>query len=373
MKWLLLLVAICAACKQAPKGNGEPQPQPGEALLSPPQLETLRIATDQVQEREVGGQLVTSGKVAFDDLRVAHVFSPVTGRVTSIRGQLGQRVIKGAPLAGIQSPDLGSALADVRKAEADLVAADHELRRQKELFEAHASARRDLEVAEDNALKARAELNRAREKARLLRQGSIDEVTQEYLLRAPIEGEIIARNVNPGTEVQGQYTGGTSLEMFTVGSLDEVWVLADVFEVDLAQVKVGAPVSVSVITYPERKFTGRVDWISGSLDPATRTARVRCNMPNPDRELRPEMYATVSVGVPTVRALAIPRDAILRLGDQTVVIVALGKNESGLTRFARRVVKVDETVTGDFLPVKQGLNPGDTIVVHGGLLLSGLI
>jgi multidrug efflux pump subunit AcrA (membrane-fusion protein) len=306
MKRLLLLVAICAACKQAPRGNGEPQPQSGEALLSPPQLETLRIAIEQVQEREVGGQLVTSGKVAFDDLRVAHVFSPVTGRVTSIRGQLGQRVEKGAPLAGIQPPDLG-------------------------------------------------------------------QVTQEYLLRAPIEGEIIARNVNPGTEVQGQHTRGTSLEMFTIGSLDEVWVLADVFEVDLARVKVGAPVSVSVIAYPDRKFTGRVDWISGSLDPGTRTARVRCNMPNPDRELRPEMYATVSVGVPTVRALTIPRDAILRFGNQTVVIVALGKNESGLTRFARRVVKVDETVTGDFLPVKRGLNPGDTIVVHGGLLLSGLI
>jgi cobalt-zinc-cadmium efflux system membrane fusion protein len=311
--------------------------------------------------------------VVFDDLRVAHVFSPVTGRVTRIHAQLGQRVARGAPLAGLQSPDLGSSLADVHKAEADVVATEHELRRQQQLFEAHAGSQRDLEQAEDNERKARAELNRAKAKARLLQGGTFNTMTQEYLLRAPIAGEVIARNVNPGTEVQGQYSGGTSLELFTIGSLDEVWVLADLFEVDLPLVKVGAPIFVTVVAWPERRFEGRVDWISGALDPATRTAKVRCTLRNPGRELRPEMYATVGVAVPKEHALAIPRDALLRLGDQTVVFAVLGKNESGLTRFARRVVKVDETVTGDYLPVKQGLNPGDTIVVHGGLLLSGLI
>jgi cobalt-zinc-cadmium efflux system membrane fusion protein len=311
--------------------------------------------------------------VVFDDLRVAHIFSPVTGRISTIHARLGQRVARGAPLAGLLSPDLGSSLADVYKAEADVVATGHELRRQQQLFEAHAGSQRDLEQAEDNERKARAELNRAKAKARLLQRGTFNATTQEYLLRAPIAGEVISRNVNPGTEVQGQYSGGTSLELFTVGSLDEVWVLADLFEVDLPSVKVGAPVSVSVVAWPERKFEGRVDWISGALDPATRTAKVRCTLRNPGRELRPEMYATVAVAVPRQQALAIPRDALLRLGDQTVVFAVLGKNESGLTRFARRVVKVDESVTGDWLPVKQGLNPGDTIVVHGGLLLSGLI
>jgi cobalt-zinc-cadmium efflux system membrane fusion protein len=373
VKPILFAALLALSCRPAPKTNGAPQPPQGEALLSPQQMETLRIATDQVQQREVGGELITSGRIAFDDLRVAHVFSPVTGRVTSIHAQLGQRVAKGAALAGLQSPDLGSAIADLRKAEADLVAAGHELRRQKELFEARAGSKRDLEQAEDNELKARAEVNRARAKARLLHGNSFDAASQEYLLRSPIAGEIIARNVNPGTEVQGQYSGGTSLELFTVGSLEEVWVLADIFEIDLPSVRVGAPVNVSVIAYPERKFQGRVDWISGALDATTRTARLRCTLENRGRELRPEMYATVGVAVPTTRALAIPRDALLRLGDQTVVFAVLGKNESGLTRFARRVVKVDESVTGDYLPVKQGLNPGDTIVVHGGLLLSGLI
>jgi cobalt-zinc-cadmium efflux system membrane fusion protein len=365
----LLLLVAALACKQPAKNGGE-KPAQGEALLSPQQLETMHVTTAPAEEREVGGELITSGRIAFDDLRVAHVFSPVTGRVSSIRAQPGDKVAKGAPLAGLQSPDLGSALADLRKAEADLLAADHELARQRDIVSAHAGPQRDLEIAEDNQRKARAEVDRARQKTHMLYR---DPSTEEFLLRSPIRGEVIARNVNPGAEVQGQYSGGSSPELFTVGSLDQVWVFADVFEIDLAQVKEGAAVDVTVVAWPERKFSGHIDWISGALDPATRTAHVRATLDNRDHALRPEMYATVSVAVPRTRALAIPRDAVLRLGDQLVVIIQLGRDESGMTRFARRVVKVEESVTGDFLPVLQGLNAGDTVVVRGGLLLSGMI
>lgn len=374
MRWALaILLAGAAACRKAPREAPAPEAAAGEAQLSRQQMETLHIVTAPVGVRDVGGTLTTSGRIAFDDLQVAHVFSPVTGQVTSIRAQLGEHVRRGAPLAGIQSPDLGSALADMGKAQADLVAADHELRRQQELFAAHAGAQRDLEQAEDNQLKARAELNRAREKARLLHGGGLDAVTQEYLLRSPIAGEIIARNVNPGAQIQGQYSGGASQELFTVGSLEEVWVFADIFEVDLAQVKLGARVSVAVVAYPEKRFEGRVDWISGALDPATRTARVRATLSNRNHELRPEMYATVEVAVPALRALAIPREAILRLADQTVVFAVAGHTESGMTRFVRRVLKVDENVSGDWVPVNAGLAEGEVIVVQGGLILSGQI
>src|SRR5262249_42765238 len=156
---------------------------------------------------------------------------------------------------------------------------------------------------EDNELKARAEVNRARQRVQLFHDDK-----GEFLLRAPVAGEVIARNVNPGTEVNAQSSG----ELFTVGSLDQGWVLAAVFEVDLPQVRVGGPVAVSVVAWPDRKFEGRIDWISGALDPATRTARVRCTLANPDRALKPEMYATAAIAVPKTRALAIPRAALLR-------------------------------------------------------------
>ena len=133
---------------------------------------------------------------------------------------------------------------------------------------------------------------------------------------------MIARNVNPGAEVQGQYSGGTAVELFTVGELDSVWVFADVFEMDLARVQRGAPVSIKVVAYPDKAFAGKVDWISDALDPTSRTARVRCSIPNPSRELKPEMYATVAISVAAPAVAALPRASLLRIGDQTVVFVA---------------------------------------------------
>jgi cobalt-zinc-cadmium efflux system membrane fusion protein len=174
--------------------------------------------------------------------------------------------------------------------------------------------------------------------------------------------------------VQGQYSGaGTPIELFTVGALDEVWGFADVFEMDLPRVQVGARVSVRVIAYPGKIYEGTVDWIAGALDPATRTARVRCTIKNPGRELKPEMYATMGIAVQRSRALAVPREAVLRLGDQTVVFVQTGRSENGLVKFERVPVDVDDTVSGNMLPVRHGLAAGQVVVTHGGILLSGMI
>ncbi len=268
-----------------------------EVWLTAQQLRDANVEVAPVATHPVGNEVLTSGKISFDDLRVSHVFSPVSGRVTRILAQPGERVKKGAPLAVIESPDVGNAFADLGKADADLTAARHDLARQKELYEAHANSQKDYEAAQDNFAKAKAEMDRARQKAALFRKGTADAVTQEFTLRAPIDGEVIARNMNPGAEVQGQYSGGAAVELFTIGELDSVWVLADVFEMDLGRVRKGAPVTLKVVAYPDRVFSGTVDYISDSLDPVARTARVRCSVANPTRELKPEMYATVSIGV----------------------------------------------------------------------------
>jgi membrane fusion protein, heavy metal efflux system len=283
-------------------------------------------------------------------------------------------VEEGAALAIIESPDVGNAFADLAKAQADLVAAEHDHQRQKELFEAHAGSERDYEAAQDNYGKAKAEMERAKQKARLLRNtGAADAVTQEFTLRAPIEGEVIARAVNPGAEVQGQYSGGAAVELFTVGELDSVWVFADVFEMDLARVHQEAPVSIKVVAYPDRAFAGKVDWISDALDPTARTARVRCSIPNPNRELKPEMYATVAISVAAPAVAALPRASLLRIGDQTVVFVETGDAPDGRVKFTRRIVAVNEDEGADYLPIVRGLKSGDQVVTSGAILLSGML
>ncbi len=370
----LAIPAAISGCRSAPAaGSALPQPPQDEVWLTPRQLQDAKVQIEPVALHAVGNEIVASGKVAFDDRHVAHVFSPVTGRIRSIVADPGTRVKKGTPLATIESPDVGNASADLGKANADLVAADHDLRRQKELFDAHAGSERDYESAQDNHGKAKAEMERSRQKARLFGGASAETVTQGFTLRAPIDGEVIARNVNPGAEVQGQYGGGTAVELFTIGELDQVWVFADVFETDLARVHQGATVTLKAIAYPDQIFTGQVDWIAGALDPIARTARIRCSIPNPHRELKPEMYATVSIAVAGPTVAALPRTAILRIADQTAVFVENGSAPDGRLKFVRRIVALNDDQGTDYLPIVHGVSPGDRIVTAGAALLSGML
>ena len=344
-------------------------PPDGEVWLTPAQVRDAKIQTAEVLDQSVDDTILTSGTVTLDDQRTGHVFSPVTGRVMGISAMLGQHVKKGQALAVIESPDIGSAIADVHKAQADLIAADHDLKRKKDLFEQKAGSASDLEAAQDTYRRAKAEVERADEKERLLRVGNADAVSQTFSLAAPVDGEVLLRNINPGIEVQGQYSGGATQELFTIGEIDKVWVIADLYEMDIARVHVGTPADVTVVTYKDKVFKGQVDWVSGMLDPSTRTAKVRCTFDNPDKLLRPEMYATVQISVDQTRALAIPRNALLRLGEYKVVFIQVG-DDPGRVRFQRVPVDVDEGESSPWLEVKHGLEPGQKIVVNGAILLS---
>lgn len=371
---MLVLAALAAAgCRAHAAPAPAAESVPGEARLTAKQVQESRIAVETVSPQPVTSTIALSGKVSFHDLHVAHVFPPVTGRVVEILAEPGQHVAKGQALAIIDSPDLGMASADQDKALADFQAASHEAERQKGLYAAHAGSQRDFETANDNFLKARAELARAREKMKLLRAGPGGKAPQQYALRSPIDGDVLARNVNPAMEVQGTYSGGQVAELFTVGSFDPVWVVADVYEMDVPRVRLGDPVRVRVVAYPDETFTGVVDWVSGTLDPVTRTMRVRCSVANPDRKLLPEMYATAEVDVDRRQALAVPRNAILRHGDRTVVFVEEAGGAGGEVRFEARDVVVDDRVSSAWVPVTSGLKAGDRVVGSGAILLSDAI
>ena len=324
-------------------------------------------------EHAVDEVVATTGRVAFDDQRVAHVFSPVTGRVASVDAALGQRLKRGDALATIVSPSVGQWSSDLNKADADLIAAEHDFKRKSDLYSVKAVAQADYEASEDNYRQAKAEKDRAEQKANLLRAGGgASDVSQGYTLTTPIDGEVIARQLNPGIEVQGQYDNGQAVELFTVGELDKVWIMADVYESDLGRVAAGAKAHVKALAYPGKAFEGTVDWVSGTLDPATRTAHVRCVFDNPDRLLKPEMYANVRIMAPGARsALAIPRSAVVRLGDQAVIYAQSGSAPDGRVRFERLPVAVDEAIEGAFVPVAYGLDLGVKVVTRGAQTFVG--
>ncbi|MBS2019199.1 MAG: efflux RND transporter periplasmic adaptor subunit [Deltaproteobacteria bacterium] len=369
--WVLVVASFFdLVCARQPSAPPVEPPPPGEVWLSDAQVREAKLRVEPLAEQEVDDVIVTSGRLTFDDGHVAHVFSPVSGRVVAIAAQVGQRVKKGDVLARIESPDVGLASAELSKAQVEEVTAEHDLERQRELFAGHATSQRDLEHADDAARKARAEVVRARQKVLLLRGGGGEAVSQSFVLRAPIDGEVIARGVSPGVEVQGQY-GGTAVELFTVGELDRLWVMGDVYEIDVPRVKIGSKVSIGLLAMPSRPIDARVEWISSTLDPSTRTAKIRASVDNRARALKPEMYATVSVSVDERRALAIPRAALLRLGDQTAVFVEKGRSMDGRHVFARTPVTVDEAEGDRWLPILAGLERGAPVVTKGAILLAG--
>jgi cobalt-zinc-cadmium efflux system membrane fusion protein len=370
---IVCLSSLNNACHSNARANTPTTPPAGEAWLPMQQAKDAGITFAPVGYEELGKTIAAAGRVTFDDRKVAHVFSPVTGRVIRFIADLGQHVTKGDPLAVIASPDLGSAFSDLLKAQADLVQSKRDYERQGELYEAHAGSQRDFEAAQSAYLKAKAELERAEQKTHLLYKGSDRQVTQDYLLPSPINGEVIARSVNPGFEVQGQYSGGSAPELYTIGELDQVWVLADVFEMDLPRIQIGSPAMVSVVSFPGRIFAGKVDWISGAIDPASRTAKVRVVIDNEDRALRPEMYASVTISVPGHRALAVPRAAVLRQGDQTVVLVHTGATPDGSLKIERRPVQVDDEGSDGALEILHGLQEGDEVVTSGAILVLGML
>ncbi len=360
----LVAAAVLAGCRRGP---GVPAvPPEGQTWVSPEALARGEVRVEEVRERDLPRSIAVTGRVAFDDLRVTHVFSPVTGRITRVLAQPGQKVRKGSPLVAILSPDVGSAFSDLLKAHADLVSSDSELRRQQEIVGAHAGSQRDLEAAQDAAARARAEYERARQRASLLHQGSVGSVTQEVTLRSFLEGEVISRAVNPGAEVQGQYSGGSPPELFTIGDIDRVWVQADVPQAEVPRVRLGAAARVRVVAYPDRVFEGKVDYVSPALDPVLRTARIRLALENPDAALKPEMYASVSIAGEPKRTVAVPRRALATISEQSFVYVQAGTRPDGRLVFDRRLVRVEDD-EGDEVPVVEGLSAGDRVVVEGNV------
>jgi cobalt-zinc-cadmium efflux system membrane fusion protein len=363
---LALAGAACRKAEPAP-----PTPPAGEVWLTEEQIRGGRLVIEPLATRRLTLHLVTAGRAAFDEGRVAHVFSPVSGRITRVLGTLGRKVRAGEPLAVIESPDLATAWSDLLKARADRVAAGHEDERQKNLFEHGAGSERDAEAARDNAAKAAAELERAELRLKLLHASADGPATQQFLLRAPVDGEIVNRTATPGLEVQGMLSSANIVqELFTIGELDPIWIWGDVYERDLDRVRPGQKVAITSVAYPGRAIGGTLNYVAAALDPQTHTARIRCVVPNAGRLLKPEMYVTLAVELEGRDAPALPRSAVIRAGERQTVFLEDGKAPDGRRRFLQRPVELEEADDG-WVGIASGVKPGERVVVSGSILLSG--
>jgi cobalt-zinc-cadmium efflux system membrane fusion protein len=263
------------------------------------------------------------------------VISLAAGRVVAIAARLGDTVKKGQLLLRVQSADLSGAFSDYRKAVADEQLIHTQADRAKDLYEKGALSLNDFQVAQDADTKAKVDLENTSERVRVL-GGSIDHPSPIVDIRAPISGVITDQQVTNAAGVAGLGAPNP----FTISDLSTVWILCDVFENDLSNVRLGEKAEIRLVAYPDKVFAATISNIGSVLDPTQRTAKVRLEVHNPGL-MRPGMFVTATFhGKARETHVAVLADAILHLHDQDWVYLPLEAK-----KFRR--VKV---VTGDMLP-----------------------
>ncbi len=358
--WCALVATLAlGGCRRDTPAMADDHVPAGEVRLPPGSPKLASITLDTVRVRKEKVVAVLPAQLALDEDHTVRVTSPVTGRIRSLDAAAGDRVPVGGALAHIVSSDVAQAQSDLQRAEAALTTASASLARTRDLYAHQVLAQRDLQQAVNDSTQARAE--RDRSLARVQQLGAAAGVGQEYVLRAPIRGTVVDRTANPGMEVRPDLP----LPLFTVSSLDTLWLTANVYERDLSAVHQGQRTTFTTEALPGRRIVAGVSYVSAALDPTTRTAVLRARVPNPDGSLRPATFGVLRVSAPDATGVpVVPTMALVTHGRETVVFVQLAPG-----RFVMRPVEVADD-DGETAVIVSGLRVGELIVTRGSLFLS---
>jgi len=332
------------------------------------QLERLHV--EPVTQTSFRPTIQVTGTAQFNADVSTQVIPPISGPVMRILADVGAEVHRGQALALVSSPDFATTIADFRKAQAAYVQAKRVADQDEQLWKNDAIAKRDLEQAETDAAAAAADRDAALQQLRAL---GVDETSIVALrdgkdvpelqgaIRAPIDGTVVERLINPGQLLQAGSTPA-----FTVANLATMWVQANVFESDLASVQIGDRAEVTTTASPT-PFVGKVTYIAALVDPATKATAVRVLVPNTRRLLKKDMYVQVAIhGSRERNGLLIPVTSVLRDDDNLPFVFV--QSATGANTFGRRQITIGSRV-GDRYEVTAGLEAGERIISEGALFV----
>jgi RND family efflux transporter MFP subunit len=349
-----------------------PRAEDQTITVSPEVVQRAGIKIEPVGEQvstDTASSAVTTGIVQANAYRATPVVTLVGGIVRRVNAELGQTVARGQTMAVVFSDELAQAESRYLTVQADLEEHHKHHARTTKLVEIGAASREELEQATTKLRSAESEL--ASQRQRLLLLGlspqrinslrSSEQVSSEVSLPSPVSGTVIARSANPGEVIQADK------EILRVADLSSVWVIGQVYEKDLARIKVGSGASITSEAYPGRVFRGQVSYVDPTLDQATRTAQVRIELANPGQTLKIGMYVNVAfatLGGAESTIAVVPANAVQNINNQQVVFVAV--NEANV--FAMRPVRLGPEASGRY-PVLEGVSVGDRIVTEGSFQL----
>jgi cobalt-zinc-cadmium efflux system membrane fusion protein len=335
-----------------------------------PKLSEIRVEAVRASEIPLD-EVDAPGKIEVNPNRLAHVLLPLTGRIATVQVKLGDAVNEGQTLLTIESSDADAAEsgylqagAALHQAKANLIKAQADNERMNDLFQHNAVARKEV-LTTDNALaQARASVEQAEAvRTQALRRLEIlglqpGRFGQKVVVRAPLAGKVLELTVAPG-----EYRNDPNASLMTIADLRTLWVASDVPESAIRLIRPGERVDIELAAYPGETFYGRVTRLADTVDPQTRTVKVRAELNNSGGRFRPEMFGRMRHVESTRRAAVIPSGAVIQGDGYNFVFV-----EQSRGVFQQTPVKVGRPV-GDLLPVLEGLKPGDRVVVDGAMLL----
>ncbi len=381
--WMALGVAAgLAACggeKAAEKAAEKAKPvsvaeqRPGRAVIDAASPQLAQIRTEALQMMSVPvGNVAAPGKVEANMNRLSHVVLPVTGRVNAVMVKMGDFVRQGQALLTLESADVDAAVSTYQQAQATITQAKSalaksqmDLDRSKDLFEHGAVPQKDVLNAQAVVVQAQASVEQAqaaseqsRRRLQILGVGT-DAYGQKVTIHAPISGKLLEMSV-----VNGEFRNDLSAPLMTIADLSSVWVTSDVPETAIRMIKPGEQVNIALTAYPGETFRGRVALIGDTVDPQTRTLKVRAELANPDGRLKPEMFGKIELAEQNEQKPTVPAAAIIAADGKNLVWREVSKG------VFERVAITTGAQVGDRIAVLEGLRPDDRVVVDGVMLLT---
>lgn len=345
-----ILLSICS-CKEKAADTG------GKTTFCLTDTLAKKVVIDSVKLMAVNNAITLSGKIEANEDKWVKVFPVVGGVVEEMKVQLGDYVRKGQTLAVIRSSEIADYQSQLTNAQSSVRIAEKNVTSAREMFKSNLATEKELVTAETDLEKAKADLKRMEQTNAIY--GSKGNATQT--ITAPVSGFVVEKNVTD----QMHYRADATQPFFIIANLDEVWVMADVFETDIAKIKVGYDAEINVIAYKDKTFTGKVDRIFSILDPQSRVMKVRIKIPNKDNLLKPEMFAQINILYNDRKnhLPAIPSEAIIFAKNRNFVMVYNDK-----CNIETREIEVYETV-GNTTYIKSGLKEGEKIIAKYQLLI----
>ncbi len=328
--------------------NASEKPTKQPNLLANAKLDTARL-------KVVNNELSLTGKVTFNQDKVVKVFPLVSGHLDAVKVELGDHVVAGQVLAIIRSGDLADLQQQAIAAKGQLAVAQKNMQVAEDMTQAGLSSQRELVAAREQLSAAKGEVNRVSERRRIVGgSGSV------YVMKAPVSGFVVEKSAAAGMELRSD----DPESLFTISNLDQVWVLANVYESDIDNVRVNYPAQITTLAYPDKIYTGRIDKIFNVLDPDSKTMKVRITLDNGDIHLKPEMFTNVTLEFAgREQRIAIPASAVVFDKSRNFVVAVTPKNQPVV-----REVNVFKTI-GKTTYLTSGLQAGERVVTQNQLLI----